>query len=531
MRSHHGKQKRISVIDAETDPFEYGRLPQVFAWGFFDGEDYRQYWGDGATSRLVADLREHPEPLLIYAHNGGKFDFFYLLAELENPVKIINGRIVSVALGQHELRDSYAILPIPLSAWAKDTIDYRKFERAVRDKHKDEILAYLESDCRNLYSLVSKFVERFDRKLTIGTTAMQELRKLHPFNRTNTAHDKQFRPYYFGGRVEAFEKGAIPGNWKVYDVNSMYPHAMRNFRHPTGTAYNHIIKPRINADGTIGRFTAPFFLRAIVRNRGALPFRTKQGLDFNVEQGEFFICSHELQKGVEYGRIEIISTIEAFVSCHSITFDQYVDTFMAEKIAGKQNKDKAAEMFAKFILNSSYGKFGQNPDNYEDYLLIRDGEPWPSGDWELHELHPNGSIWSRPSPRNSYFDVAIAASITSAARSILLEAMEHSTRAIYCDTDSIICEDLQEDLSNTELGKWKVEIDKADMAFIGGKKLYALFNGPNCVKTASKGVRLSGTEIALICSDAVKSVKTFKTSPNFKLDGTAKFVDREVKRT
>lgn len=524
-------KRRIGVIDAETDPFQYGRVPKVFAWGFYDGIDYVQFWGQDATSRLLDYLGEYPVPCLLYAHNGGKFDFFYLLEFLENPIKIINGRIVSATLGKHELRDSYSILPIPLSEYQKDEIDYRLFESTVRERHKERILKYLEGDCRYLHALVSKFIERFETKLTIGSTSIKELQRFHKIKRTNATHDAVFRPYYFGGRVEAFEKGAIPGKWKNYDVNSMYPSVMRNARHPSGTGYNHIVKPRVSHSGNIIKDSeVPYFLKATVRNYGALPYRTIDGLDFQHEEGEFFICSHELRKGLEYGLIEILSTSEAFIPFNTCTFDQYVDTFMAEKIAAKKEGNKANELFAKFILNSSYGKFGQNPDNYFDYLLIRPNEPWPSGDWELLELHPGGSIWQKPSPKPFYFDVAIAASITSASRAVLLDALQKAVHPIYCDTDSLLCESLSLPISDTTLGQWKLEAI-GNLAFIGGKKLYALFDGSACVKSASKGVRLTGVEIAQICSGATPVIKHFKDAPNFKFDGTSKFVDRNIRVT
>lgn len=525
------KQKRICVIDAETDPFQYGRHPMPFCWGFYDGETYVSFWGAGCTQRLMDYIAERKEPLLIYAHNGGKFDFFYLLEYLENPVKIINGRIVASAYGVHEFRDSYAILPIPLSQWNKDEIDYDKFEPDVREKHKPEILKYLESDCVNLYAIVSKFVARFDARLTIGSTAMKELQKFHRVARTNENHDSIFRPYYYGGRVEAFRKGAISGEWNVYDVNSMYPHVMRNMRHPTGRGYNRITKPNVGASANIGKIAnVPYFLRARIKNKGALPFRTKEGLDFNVEEGEFFICSHELKKALEYDLVEILTTHEAYIPFHTISFDEYVDTYMEEKIASKKNKDKASETFAKLLLNSAYGKFGQNPEYYCDYLLIREGEPWPSGEWELLELHPGGSIWSKPSPKPSYFDVAIAASITSGSRAVLLEAIQKASNPIYCDTDSLICQSLNVEKDETKLGAWKLEAH-GDMAFIGGKKLYALFDKNQCVKSASKGVRLTGTEIAMLCSGAIPEIKHYKDAPNFKFDGTAKFIDRTIKTT
>jgi hypothetical protein len=225
--------KKLAVIDLETDPFKWGRVPKAFASAFFDGEQYINFWGADCVHLLVEYILSLEDEYYIYAHNGGKFDFFYLMEEgvLDNPVKIINGRIVTAAMGKHELRDSYAILPIPLKAYEKDEIDYAKFEFDKREKHKPEILKYLRHDCEYLYTLVDKFLNRFGLNLTVGSTAIKELQKFHKFEKTKRWHDEIYRPYYFGGRVQCFEHGILEGDFKVYDVNSMYPHVMKNYKH------------------------------------------------------------------------------------------------------------------------------------------------------------------------------------------------------------------------------------------------------------------------------------------------------------
>ena len=41
-------KRRIAVIDFETDPFLADRFPRPFAWGFYDGERYVEYWQSDA---------------------------------------------------------------------------------------------------------------------------------------------------------------------------------------------------------------------------------------------------------------------------------------------------------------------------------------------------------------------------------------------------------------------------------------------------------------------------------------------------
>ena len=81
--------KRIATIDAETDPFKKGRVPKPFLWGWFDGKDYREFTD---TRKAVAFIKK--QNCICYAHNGGKFDFHYLLAYLEPQFSLVQKAIV-----------------------------------------------------------------------------------------------------------------------------------------------------------------------------------------------------------------------------------------------------------------------------------------------------------------------------------------------------------------------------------------------------------------------------------------------------
>lgn len=522
---------RIAVIDFETDPFEFGGTIAPFCAGFFDGVIYREFWGDDCMTQLADYLKSIETPLYIFAHNGGKFDFMFLLRAglLDNPLKIIHGRIVSAKMGIHTLRDSYAILPVPLSAHAKDEFDYSKMKRSQREKNRADILHYLASDCENLYSFVMKFIDRFGLKLTAASMAYGELKKISPQVQTGEFFDDKFRAFYFGGRVECFEKGIIKGNFNVYDVNSMYPHVMRDCDHPDGAEY--VATPtKPDSRGFLpGRLHGlVYFAEIEAVSFGALPVREKTGLDFPNSKSprEFFACSHEIQAGIETGKLSRIKYKRLFYFKKIQRFSEFVDTYYAERLEAKKAGDKSRDLLTKLVLNSSYGKFAMNPREFFDYQII-DGHE--KGEGELYADYGDFTIWRSPAPVSRFNNVAVAASITSAARAVLMRAIAKAERPIYCDTDSIICAALDLSHDSKKLGAWKHEAT-ATVAGIAGKKMYALFDGAGeCVKLASKGVRLSGDDIMRLCAGETINYK--KESPALGLNGATRYIERAVRMT
>ena len=519
---------QLATFDIETDPFKHGRIPKPFAVGFYTKNLYQEWWGENCLDDFIGFLNNTDEKYRIFAHNGGKFDFHYLYKKrvLENPIKIINGRIVLCNLGKHELRDSYAAIPIPLSAYKKDEIDYKLFETNIREKYKNDILHYLASDCEYLYQLVEKFIHRFGLQLTIGGASIKQLRKFHCFEKSNESHDTKFRKYYFGGRVSCFKKGIITRELKLYDVNSMYTYVMSKFLHPQGLEYEFYSDK--NAEKIIAENSPNiYFCNFIGNSNGALPIRTKNGLEFPTGTYEFNACSHEIKFALENNLLDIYKITELYKCKNIINFNVFVENFINEKISAKLNNDKPAEIFAKLLLNSAYGKTGQNPENFCDWLLRYDGE-LISNDWELYIDMNDLEIHRRPVKNHSYYDVAIASSITSAARTVLLNGILNSKNTVYCDTDSIICSELLNcKLSPTELGAWDIENSGSEIA-VAGKKLYA-FKTDNGYKISSKGCVLTPEQIYKIARG--ESILYKKESPTFKLTGDVEFIKRNITRT
>lgn len=531
-------QPEVAVLDFETDPFKYGRVPEPFAAGFLWRDYYHEFWGTAReiVYQISEMIKSIDVPLVIYAHNGGKFDFYFMWKHIENPVRIIHGRIVSFRIGIHELRDSWAIMPFALATYKKTEIDYGKFEPEVRDQHKAEILAYLRDDCRDLKALCDVFVSRFGFKLTIAGTAMKELRKLHKQESLGGSHDRRFRPYYFGGRVECFESGVVTGDFKVYDVNSMYPAVMANFDHPIGGEYIRVRNAKLSPSGWIvGYPGCMYFAQVEGENRGALPTRDltgSKGLNFDQDEGLFHVTSHELRAAIEVGKFRVRKIPLALVAVRVQRFTHFVAKFSDEKKQFKRDGDRINELLSKYVLNSAYGKFGTDPTKYKEYQICIKGEhddPDETSEWEIEQDAANWRLWSKPTPKHVYFDVAIAASVTGAARAVLLRAIVGAKRPIYCDTDSLVCEGLHGvPMDEYTLGAWKTEAT-ADTAAIAGKKLYALFRDGKPVKHACKGLKVSPAEIRRIAEGGEFLWQS--DAPNFSLTGEVKFVARTAKRT
>lgn len=535
-------KKIIAVVDTETDPFAPGLVVAPFTLGFDDGERYVDFWGDDCVKQFFDYLKvltDEGNEYLIYAHNGGKFDFYFFLDYLDegqNPL-IMGGRLTKIWFQGQEFRDSFAIIPQSLAGYQKDEIDYQNFTREKRERHRAEILKYQRADCRYTRELIVGFHQMFGDKVTIASASLPMLNSFTGFEHIRgEGLDDRFRRYYYGGRNQCFETGFLhprPGReFRLYDRNSMYPAVMRDDLHP--------ISNRPTLQTSIDDDTDFACIEAI--NHGALPMRDdKGGLDFTVNRGTFFATIHEIRAGLDTGTLQIIRVKHAWKFDRKASFAEFVDQFYNLRLLAKAEGDKVRDILYKFCLNSGYGKFALNPRKFKQWAMTIGDIPEPQATkdnpkgWSLHSQTNDLFIWSRPSPRNGgFYNVATAASITGAARANLLRNIALSDRPIYCDTDSILCEGFKGELNETELGGWKLEAT-GDRAAIAGKKLYTLFNAAEmdetggAIKKASKGVNLTPREIVSVCRG--QEIIYQNPVPNFKLDGTAEFVTRRVRQT
>lgn len=518
------KPKRIGTIDCETDPFKYKRPPVPFCWGFFDGDNYQEFWGDDCTQQLMEYLEDESK-IILYAHNGGKFDFFYLLKWLDPDIFIINGRIARATLfgGRIELRDSWLILPLPLAAYQKTAIDYNKFERKHREKHRREILNYLRDDCFFLYDWVTRFISEFGRGLTLAGAAFKQLKETgYQLERTYDQYDERFRDFYFGGRVQCFSTGAHYGDFIYIDINSAYSFAMRH-RHWQGGSY--VERDKI-PDGENGSF----FVHCRAVSRGCFPYRGDDDRlyfpDDNIAR-DYFITGWEYFAAIETGTATIEKIHVVYTPVLLEDFTEYVNKFFKLKAEAKANGDKTLYQFAKLMLNSCYGKFGQDGRKFEKFEICDFGDVPEGEGWTPYcNLDTGQRIYSKADPQDLFYNVATAASVTGFVRAYLWRAICASEGVMYCDTDSIICRKTHVEIDANKLGAWDIEAEPVEV-YIAQRKMYALKMKDGTTKKACKGVDLTYDEIR----DGVltgTNITQYREAPAFSLKYGARFFSRET---
>lgn len=499
------RKECIAILDMETDPFDnksQSRVHPFLAVLYSDTFETVIIWEENFarfTARVVAAITALPDRYVIYAHNGGRFDFMFLVHHLRGEVSFKGRGIMSAFLGPHELRDSFHIIPEKLAGYKKDTFDYAILTKEKRRHNKQAIIDYCVNDCRYLFDIVKAFIEEFGLKLSIGQAAMFELKQHYEVKKLSPGWDEYLRTFFYGGRVECVTgRSHLRGDYKLFDVNSMYPYVMAQCRHPIGDFFDYDLRVGAPDENTV-------FVDLDCINHNALIGKTEDGeTTAGIKRGRFYTSIHEFRAAEKLGLIEQVE-INFCVDCKEQTdFSKFVLPLyerrkLTKKIlgdmkrAGEENSAKFLDVkkddiFLKLLLNNAYGKFAQNPRRFkEHYITDPEEKPpiqWLASLWQLPVaerdvyLLPEFEseaywIWSKPSPGFRFNNVGTAASITGAARAVLMQALHNAVEPVYCDTDSIICRDLRGvEIDPEKLGAWDIE-DEFSEVIINGKKLYS----------------------------------------------------------
>lgn len=586
LKKKEARLSDIAVLDMETDPFDPVSQDEIFPFvACLHSVNFEPVviWDENRESfiaRVVQAIEDLPGSYTIYAHNGGKFDWLFLLYKLRGEVSFKGRGIMAARIGRHEIRDSYHIIPERLAAYQKDEFDYSILVKSKRNKpaNRKKIIDYLINDCRYLLDIVLAFVEVHGLKLSIGQAAMAAMKAAgYEVERLTEGADDVLRKFFFGGRVECLAGPGVwsapPGAgpiWKLYDVNSMYPFAMANYAHPI--CNNYFRKKPVNNRPN----PETVFLELTCDNYGALVAKGEDGeTTTGIGRGRFLTTIWEYQTALKYGLIENIEIHSLLDFPKRTTFANFVIPLYEKRQLTKKKlramkesgDDSSAEylltkkddIFLKLILNNGYGRMAINPRRFREHYItdLRDratGERIkPPAEWFEHFSDEwrrekrgqlpatenealNYAIWERKADKRLLFhNVAAAASITGAARSILMEAIQNAVDPIYCDTDSLICRALENtDLDPERLGAWDLE-DKFTEVVVAGKKLYACDKGPTYEKKKRYKLRSKGTagmsyeEIKSLVDGEKITVKS--RAPTINRRGQQLWINREVRAT
>lgn len=318
---------------------------------------------------------------------------------------------------------------------------------------------YCLADCRVVEKAVCSLLDWVQRedmgqfRMTAPALAMGAFR--HRFNAEKvTTHDnadcRQLeREAYYGGRLELFFIGEVNQPIHELDVTSLYPSVMK------GNLYPRQLKSYYTPERKEHYRKCPRTIDCIAEvllrvESDGFPMRNESGTIYPVGRYWTTLAGPELIRAENQGVIEQVGRWAEFELAP--IFDEFVTHFWEYRKQQMIDGNKVAADFAKLMMNSLYGKFGQcidgwewlpewiprsSFDSWDDFVPkfnrrcdLRSIGPFVQVQTEKHE-HPQASP-------------AIAAYVTSYARERMrrLKMIAGNSEVYYLVTDALFVSDL-----------------------------------------------------------------------------------------
>lgn len=493
---------KLIVVDIET--WGKNATAEAFALGVV--------YENGIFTRYT-DIDELRERLLspknvgkyVFAHNGGGYDYLAIFGKLQTTLSALyrDSKFISgyYPLKRHHRKsktgeekeytdgvhfyDSYNVLPVSLHDIGEALelpkgLTPIKFIKATHEPLEEIDFVYCENDCRVLYEGLKRFYEFTGKILpTIASSALYVFQSQYQGEVYYVPEwlDYIFRDSYFGGIVEAYFIGKIEKDNYIYDINSLYPSVMRDNRFPNPSKLTTHPKPSpetlmdlLNGDyegcAKMTVYHNPSFI-------GYIPVKQDNKLLFKADCEMTGTWNFpEIRHALTSNKIEI-RAVEKIVYSEGMEspFKGYVTDLYNRRMTTKNEYEK---YIYKILLNSLYGKFGEQRTNEQVYAEERTEER----ENQLRKEHPDSKITWNPidiKANDGYFKIensfeesitshtvfAFASYVTSHARvknhSYQEMIYEHGGTCYYTDTDSF-CTDIILP-STKELGGIKLEAE------------------------------------------------------------------------
>jgi len=273
---------------------------------------------------------------------------------------------------------------------------------------------------------------------------------------------------YRGGRTEAFFIGRPPSDmFYKLDINSQYPAVMSSNDYPVA-----LVDVKDNVDPRelkelLAKYLAVASVDFYARDN-CLAVR-RERLLFPKGKITATLCTPELRYLQIHGRIERIRQIALYR--HAPIFTRYIEDFYSKRLAFRQAGNTILDSYTRVLMNSLYGKFGQQNQDYEciglswlDHNCI---QTVLGDDKSLRrtEVHLNGKVYVVKGKEIAHHAfIAIASHVTAYARMLLWRYIRQSgdRNCFYTDTDSLVVnkegyDNLAEHIDPLVLGKLKLE--------------------------------------------------------------------------
>lgn len=513
--------ENTDIIDNEEPEIIKGKKSNIF-WGSYDFETYNSeddvkpyavgwthniqgsykdnyefiYDDKNTTLQFIEKLKtlnvnqKENNKLLLYAHNGGKFDAYEIIYKLitKTDIPIFNslikdGRIFQFSIKLKnkltiEFRDSYIMCAGRLEDLLKEfNCETKKLvgdidHKTVRDvnfmKIKQKALPYLQNDVLGLYELIEKMnvVYKDDYNINLANTLTCASASRHffidnhcwdnfplydiPFNQY-----LEIKPFYYGGRCECFHIGAVDKPLFYYDFTSLYPYVMAKSLYPYGKYVDKKVS-KYNPDwfGLVQCTvrTTDYKMKPYLAHKskdGKLlfsHFKTPTELWITTEEYRY-IMENKLGYDIQPNRVLDYGCQKAKY------FSGMIDSLFKAKKQADIDGNKARRAMAKTIVNSLYGFFGiKLSDNVKVHIKQFTSPEKKSAELNKHlcrnrllEFQDVGTktiIKTNEQLNASCANLIIAIFTTAYARTELYELMtdveKNNGYTYYCDTDSII---------------------------------------------------------------------------------------------
>ena len=441
------------TIDNNLDSFMYYMRDNGGVYYFhnlkFDG-NFLLYWlfkhGYKWTQKKAKEL-EVKEMTTLISDMGS----WYTITIRMEPTKTGLSNIV-------EIRDSLKLIPLPVSdipnAYGleehKLTLDYNE-DRPVGHELTQHERDYVSGDVIIVAKAIAFMIKQGQTKLTAASNALNDFKNRYDkkqynklFPKISKIADKDIRRSYKGGwtylnprwRNKAVKKG------RVYDVNSMYPWAMKYCMLPHGDPYyfSGKYKPSKNYPLYVQSFVTEFKLKP-----GHYPSIQVKGSSLGYGENEYIV------KSIAPTELTLTSVdFELFKENYDFDeentewlggymfqgrvgmFTEYIDYWYSVKTESKKTGNKGMEKIAKLMLNSLYGKFGSRLNGYSK-------QPYYDSNADIVRYtiprDQNGN--KIPEDRKGGY-LPVATFITSYCRDKIIRAANVcGERFIYADTDSL----------------------------------------------------------------------------------------------
>lgn len=479
-------------IESKAGVTQVVGLTRPFLVGVYDGETFTayrdkqaattidDYWSTGGCvhEAMKALLVDEHRGKIVYAHNGGRFDFLHLLPWLQAEGYAFQVIALSSSVLMIKVRrpndgkrakcwtfvDSVRLIPLSLNDACAAFGVPGKLDHDL-GLHEDDPRweVYNKQDCVALYEVLRRFHELVQDQLggvvglTLPSCAMKlfRLKYLHELlDRAEDAHPMA-RAAYFGGRTEVFESHGK--NLYYRDRNSSYPAAMLEPM-PVGKARWHTgAPPKAWFRERVGFIECDVFVPDSL-DPPVLPTRKDGRLVFAVGRITGTFDSAELAYAISLGCEVKRWGKSCWFKARPILRD-FVLGLQQYRDKSRVDWNAALDYVAKIFRNAFYGKFGQHPVRE---TIERDGR-------RVQDTHDA-----------AYIIPQIAAHVAALARIALhrygMACKAKGGRLYMCDTDAWLT-----DVHMPEgdgLGEWKAEYAEFDGKLCGrflAPKMYYLW--------------------------------------------------------